>query len=61
MDIIKPIETKYKVEVADKSKRKRVIKENIAKKALRKHPVPIKGKPLIAKLCYCLLTYQFII
>ena len=31
MDINKPIETKYKVEVADKSKRKRVIKENIAK------------------------------
>lgn len=50
MDIIKPIETKYKVEVADKSKRKRVIKENIAKKALRKHPVPIKGKTVDCKV-----------
>ena len=42
MDINKPIETKYKVEVADKSKRKRVIKENIAKKV--KENIRIKGK-----------------
>ena len=50
MNISKPIETKYKVEVADKSKRRRVIKENIGKKVLRRHPVPIKGKSIDCKV-----------
>ena len=50
MDILKPIETKYKIEIVDRSRRKRVIKDNISKKVLRKHPVPIKGKNVDCKV-----------
>ena len=49
-EIFKPIETKYRIDVKDKGIRKRVIKENLAKKILRKHPVPIKGKSIDCKV-----------
>ena len=49
-EIFKPIEIKYKVEVLDKGRRKRVIKDNLSKKILRKHPVPIKGKNVDCKV-----------
>ena len=40
----------YKVEVFDYKKRKRIIRDNINKKVLRKHPVPIKGKTVDCKV-----------
>ena len=40
----------YKVEVFDKKKRQRIIRDNINKKVLRKHPVPIKGKTVDCKV-----------